>query len=418
MFPQRKDESHNRKIISDIRSNKPTVRPVVRAQAEEFAPQLRPAPKPKTNRRAPSAVIVALAVVVLLLAAGFYTYATATLTIAVTPKKTRFDLGSGISVKMNAKEFSSAQSRRAEGKSVGSQKFANRASGVLIVYNNFNSAPQILTIGTRFRSQAGLIYRSKSRVVVPGKSGDKPGTVDVAVSADEPGEKYNTGPTDFVIPGFAGSPKYEKFYARSKSDIKGGATGEGKVVGKIEADELLNSLENQVRDEALKNLGASIPADAKKFPDKYEYKTALRATDPAVGSPADAFFAEARGEARTLAIERAVFTDGLASALFRDQFRQGAYRIRDESALNITNVDFDYSQKMVTMRVQGTVTFEWTFDTEALKKEVSTAANNDAINSILKTNYPGIAEAKIVFKPAFLKRIPSDTKRITVELPR
>ncbi len=418
MIPQK---PQGRKIISDVVSARRTgvSKPGVDVRHQ---PQLQSEPRVVKSRRIhfrfiPSRTFIVLGVVLVVLGGLGYLYTIHAMTLVITTRKSKFNLESGVLIKMSAKEFKSAISKKEEGKSRTSQKFAQKAGGIITAYNNFNSASQILLAGTRFRSSAGLIYRSKSRVAIPGKSGDKPGAVDVAVVADEVGEKYNTALTDFVIPGFAGSAKYEKFYGRSKTEIKGGAAGQGNIVGKVEAEELWARLESAVREEVLRNVSSSFGADMKEFPDHAEYTTVLRATDPAVGSPAGTFFGEVRGEARTLAVERAVFVDALARALFGEQFRAGSYRIVEDSGLTLKNIDFDYNQKTVTLRATGTIVFEWIFDENALRRDASTASKVDMLKSIM-ANYPGITEIKPIFIPAFLRRIPRDASRIHIEMAR
>jgi hypothetical protein len=105
------------------------------------------------------------------------------------------------------------------------KKVESKASGKIIIYNNYSSDPQRLIKNTRFESSAGKIYRINTSVTVPGKSADKPGSVEVTVYADSAGSDYNSSPTDFTIPGFKGAPQFSTFYARSNGPITGGASG-------------------------------------------------------------------------------------------------------------------------------------------------------------------------------------------------
>lgn len=105
------------------------------------------------------------------------------------------------------------------------KKVQAKASGKIIIYNNYSSEPQKLIKNTRFESKAGKIYRINQSVTVPGKNGETPGSIEVTVYADSYGADYNSTPTDFTIPGFKGSPQYEKFFARSNGSISGGSSG-------------------------------------------------------------------------------------------------------------------------------------------------------------------------------------------------
>ena len=94
------------------------------------------------------------------------------------------------------------------------KEIERRASGKIIVFNNYSTNSQRLIARTRFETLEGKIYRIRDAVVVPGisdKDGRKtPGSIEVTVFADEPGEEYNIGYTDFTKnngwPNSTGSP--------------------------------------------------------------------------------------------------------------------------------------------------------------------------------------------------------------------
>ena len=77
----------------------------------------------------------------------------------------------------------------------GEEAVEVKASGKIMVYNNFSSEPQRLIIRTRFETKEGLIYRIPESIVVPGKTVkngvETPGSKEIGVFADEPGDKYN-----------------------------------------------------------------------------------------------------------------------------------------------------------------------------------------------------------------------------------
>ncbi len=106
------------------------------------------------------------------------------------------------------------------------KKVQSKASGKIIIYNNFDSSPQKLIKNTRFESTSGKTYRINQSITVPGKNGTTPGSIEVTVYADSYGTSFNSSPTDFTIPGFKGTPRYKLFFARSDGSITGGASGD------------------------------------------------------------------------------------------------------------------------------------------------------------------------------------------------
>ncbi|MEI6280421.1 MAG: hypothetical protein WCP17_00260 [bacterium] len=120
------------------------------------------------------------------------------------------------------------------------------ATGTILIYNTFSSSPQSLNIDTRLEGSNGKIYKTSKKIVVPGMSKEgTPGQVEVGIYAAETGVEYNSGPLDFQIFGFKGSPKYSKFTGRSKTgtEIIGGFNG--KVSDILDSEKL--TVENDLR---------------------------------------------------------------------------------------------------------------------------------------------------------------------------
>lgn len=447
MIFSRKNESQpprgdNRRIVSDMRPRSgtgarpqplppriegerpralpPHVAAPVRREEKEF---LKPRTKeeeviytePRRRSRLPWYIFAVTAL--FFIGLGAYVVWASNLALIVERKKTVFDLGSpGIKVTITAKAFTDSLAKRGEGVSKSAKKFNEKASGTIVVYNAYSKDPQVLIVGTRFATPEGLIFKSTARVVVPGRTTDRPGSIDVPVTADEAGPKYNIGLTDFTIPGFAGGPKFEKFYGRSKTEMKGGATGEGKVVGKEEADMLLGQLEGGMKNELKQKFESSIPKEYIIFPSKFEYTTAARITDPSVGSPAEKFFGEVRGEARTLAVDPATYSDTLAEVLFKEKYRQGAVVVHKSSSIAFKNVTFDYTAGNVTAVLEGKVVFEWVLDVNDFKRKVMEVPDAASLSETFFKSFPAVSRVEAVFTPRFWRKIPQNEKRLTIEL--
>jgi hypothetical protein len=147
----------------------------------------------------------------------------------------------------------------------------SKATGKIIIYNNFDSSTQKLVPNTRFETKDGKVYRITAGVVIPGKTDAGPGSVEANVSADSYGADYNIGITEFTIPGFKGTPRYTGFYAKSKTAMAGGASGKTAVVSKEDVEDkkaiLVPTLEEKVRVEILniKDDGYVVVPDSLQF---------------------------------------------------------------------------------------------------------------------------------------------------------
>ena len=142
-----------------------------------------------------------------------------------------------------------------------------KASGKIIIYNNYSSVPQRLINMTRFEANNGKIYRIDSSVTVPGliNVGGKvtPGSVEATVFADQAGDSYNMKLTDlsgdFKIPGFKGDVRYNGFYARLKTDITGGFSGKQKIISDNLRKTTEDGLKTKLKEQLLKELYAIKP---------------------------------------------------------------------------------------------------------------------------------------------------------------
>src|SRR5579872_2158241 len=103
-----------------------------------------------------------------------------------------------------------------------------KATGTIVIYNSSGTV-QNLRATTRFATPDGLIFRIDNAVSVPKAttSGGQtvPGSVTTTVTADQSGDKYNIGLSDFTVPGLAGTSQATAVYGRSKTAMSGGFSG-------------------------------------------------------------------------------------------------------------------------------------------------------------------------------------------------
>lgn len=140
----------------------------------------------------------------------------------------------------------------------GEKEIFQKAKGKITIYNNYSGQPQILVATTRFQTSEGLVFRILQRVIVPGSTGSgdnfKPGKIEVEAIADRAGAEYNLGPSEFRIPGFLGSPRYQGFYAESSESFSGGFIGKAKVATKEDIDTAEKSIREELSNEIKSHL--------------------------------------------------------------------------------------------------------------------------------------------------------------------
>ncbi len=415
--------NHQKRIISDIRPSGGTKKPptLIQKQRSVDSPAHHERQEQHSGNKAKKIGFRQIAIVIgaLVVIAASVLWSS-TLTLLVMRQERDFNMSAGgVQLSVAAKEFKTEIVERGEGLSSNVEAFSKRASGTVIVYNNYSSEPQVLVARTRLQSASGLIFRINNRAVVPGKKGDKPGSIEVEISADQSGEKYNVGFSDFKVPGFIGTPKYGKFFARSradtKGDIKGGAAGQGKVVGKADSEALLKTLEDKVKANLATKLAGEIQDNFIIFPDTIEAVITLRVTDPPVGAPGDKFWGEIRGEAKVLAVDRSVYQATLAGKLFENKEIIPSFALPDGATLSCDKPRLDYTKNIISCDINGKVTFIGVVPVDELREKVLASNAVGDLKNIFEY-YPGIKKVEQTFRPAFLKRIPSRSSQLIVQV--
>ncbi len=156
----------------------------------------------------------------------------------------------------------------------GEEMVERKASGKIIVYNNFSSEPQRLITRTRFESKEGKIYRIPESIVVPGKSEKGRGQIEVLVYADEPGEEFNIDNTTFTVPGFKNDPaRYTGFGAESSTKIDGGFVGKVKKVEEKDKTDAYRKIDATLEMSLRKELETQVPDGLVLLEGAWAYKS-------------------------------------------------------------------------------------------------------------------------------------------------
>lgn len=136
----------------------------------------------------------------------------------------------------------------------GTTQVDRKSVGTVVIFNN-TSVSQKLKAGTRLQASNGLIYLTDKFVTVPAKkikSGKVVfGNIAVTVKAENSGEKYNSGPKDFVIPGFNGTSKFDTIYGRSKGSLTGGYSGEVPNISQKDLSSLVAEAKDKIKEDLL-----------------------------------------------------------------------------------------------------------------------------------------------------------------------
>lgn len=299
----------------------------------------------------------------------------------------------------------------------GEEFVEEKASGRIIIYNNYSSAGQKLIKDTRFETTGGLIYRIKDAVTVPGRKtvgGEAvPGSLEVTVYADEPGSSYNQGLIDLTIPGLKGDPRYSKFYARSKTPMTGGASG---TVRKASAEDLASAsgeLDNKLRAEILEEASSVKPEGFLLLNGSYVIEMNSNTSNGSDGNVLVTQQATFKGLifnendfARFVAENTIALYDGGEVELSEVDMLSLVIDSEDSNVLD--------TAESVSFNLNGDTRVLWTFDESTLINDLKGQSKKD-VDAIL-ARYPSIKSADVVIRPFWKRSVTDKDKKIKLEI--
>ncbi len=301
----------------------------------------------------------------------------------------------------------------------GEEYLEKQAQGMITVFNDYSNAGQVLIPTTRFLSKDGFLFRSPTQIIIPGKKGDIPGSVEVLIIADQPGSEFNIGPSKFKLPAFGEmqSPRYDKIWAQSYKAMKGGAKDEVLLVS--EQDVLL--AKKGMRKELEQKVVEKLEKEVEKTKDLIINKKAVIERDfylnPSAepGIQAHAFNVAGFIEMETLAYKKKDLHELIQSKV-RDVINPETQEIFEtkEEYIFVQEIIFNFNKGQIQFQIHVEYPVFYRIDKDKIKKDL-TGKNIEQIKKYLK-DLPGLSNAHIEIWPSFSKYLPSFIRRIKVNV--
>ena len=295
----------------------------------------------------------------------------------------------------------------------GTTATQSKASGTITVYNNYSTASVKLIKNTRFESPAGLIFRTPTDIVVPGKQGSNPGSVTATVQADQTGPQYNVAPdTKFTIPGLqSNAAMYAGMYAQSTAGISGGSSGTQEGVAESVRQAAIADIHAQLTQKAAEFVKEADASGTIAFPGLTEISFSdapdADATSSQVIITENAHVSvpvfQAQAFAAAVAQTMAVDTNGVPITLIGGSGY--AAQPTDTTPVNLGTDPVDFS-------MVGSAQILWSVDTGALVQAL--AGRDQASFQTIIAGFPGIQSAKARIEPFWKNSFPSDPSSIKV----
>lgn len=365
--------------------------------------------------------IISVAVLVFLISSIF-----STANIKITPKEEKIVLENTYNISKDVKEgvlsyeiMTIKKDLSKELATDGEENVERKSVGKAFIYNNDSTSKQRLINNTRLETSDGLIYRITQSVDVPGYKvvgGTKtPGSVEVEIIADMPGEKYNMKLTDFKgdfkIPGFKGSTKYNTFYARLSADTTGGFIGKVKKVSEDKIKLGREDLKNNLKTELIKEIYSQKPDQYYFFKDNYyiQYSELLDTVDN------DVYKINESADIYVVIFNKANLANFIAKEKIKD-FIDSKVDILwgDNISSNISgNTEKPWNENNLKIKITGKASVVWQYDSGVILNKIK-GQNKKILSQIIEENKDSISEIQATIRPQWKSAFPENIKKIKV----
>lgn len=295
----------------------------------------------------------------------------------------------------------------------GEKEIVRKAKGEITVFNNFNSEPQGLRATTRFASSKGLIFRIPRPIVIPGAkliNGKlTPGTITVEVIADKAGPEYNINADRFTIPGFAGTLKFDGFYASSNKPMAGGVVGLSKVITETDFNSAKETVIQEAKNQSLENLKTKNTNFEMVEPITNEV-VSLKATAE-VDDTAESFAIAATTEAKTISFSK---EDLLKLIEIFINKNGNLVLLKDGLQIDYKNPQFDFEKKTMvfTASVKGKAAAK--IEEEKIINGLLGLKQNKIEDYLL--SFKEVESARVILSPFWARSIPKNIEKVQIKI--
>ncbi len=295
-------------------------------------------------------------------------------------------------------------------KGSGSKTVNTSASGIITVYNT-QAKSQKLIANTRFATSAGLIFRIRSAITVPGGTSAKPGSTTTKVYADKTGSSYNVAPTSFTVPGFAGTQQETMVYARSQSAMTGGASGSVPIVDTALEEQARSALQSALAPDLLESIKTQIPSGYVLVPGAM--KTVYEALESALSSTTGMVEIKEQGTITAVIFPNTALAKEIAYSVAGLGYQGEPLTLASTDNLLLAAVSMpDPSDETFPFTLAGTASLTYAVDSSRISAAVAGKTRSAA--EVALTNYPEVKRAIIILRPFWRQTFPQDPVSIKV----
>jgi len=321
---------------------------------------------------------------------------------------------------ISGKLFADSPEKQRQFISTGTKEGEEKAKGLIRVYNTYSpSKPITLRAGTRFLSSSGQYFRSPESIYVPAAKFQEgeltPQWVEINVEAMESGSNSNIGPTNFSIPGLLGTSYYDKIYAQSFVDMKGGETKVSKQVTAKDLEEAGSELEQELVATCKENFQREAGPDFIFLEEAFSHEMVESESSIKEGTALDQFDYYAKVEVKSLAFSKEDLREIAFQLITVTAEDDGRIIVPDSLDLSyqLLTANLDQGRAILILKLSAKAYIP--LSAEEIKDEIKGLNSSKAL-SLLKQNYLSIRDLQIKMRPFWMRKIPSSSGRIGISL--
>ncbi len=424
---QMNEEHPAREEIESVWSQPVTSAPVVKTAGSSWSPW--PASKnksPKPSRPAHRTALAALACVAVVVLGTVIFISTGKAQVMIKPSDQPLDIRINVFASDNipainpttmaipGQVFNIQKTVSQEFPATGHVDVAQKARGTITAYNEQATA-QPLIATTRFESADHHIFHTLATVTIPAAKTVNgkllPGSVEIQVIADKAGPEYNVPVGLFTVPAFkekGDTVKYQKVYGQSTSPMHSGANGQSTVMTEENLSAAKQALAAKLNADIQEELTSQI--DGLKIINSSQVNIGqVSTTGPEVGK--DTFTGNLAGVLKTVGFKESDLYDLISQYV---DTRNNSTIIPDKLKLEYEDVQWDDTKNGLkfTVHVSGPA-----FAKIDQKRIVANLlGKNDTEIKAYLGGVSGIAEAKVLLSPFWVRSVPKSEDRVKVDL--
>lgn len=288
----------------------------------------------------------------------------------------------------------------------GKEEVGEKAKGTVTLFNNSESKRTVAS-GTVLTSANNRKFVTDKEVVVASASGSifsgtKPGTSQVAVTAEKIGNEYNLpSNTEFTISGIS------NIAAKNDSAFSGGSKKEVTVFSKKDADKLSADLPKSLEEKALDSLEEKLGGEEISLNEFTDITLTKKNFDKDVGDEAKQVTLKATVLFTTFSYNQKDLNE-LAQTLLKDDFSDDLSLSDKDTKTNLEDIDIENDEEITaTLKVSGGLVPN--IDNQSVVDQISGKSFIEATEVLRSLPQVKNAEVKLTpnipFLPQFLPRM-------------